>query len=152
MHDVEIIVKTVNEIFFDTNPKNLEKLNKALGNSNSLQYATAFSQEINNSTSLDFQDFRLFITDSFICSYNFGVLNYEVSILPIGAVNNVYRCNMVQNEYDFDNLYLVAEMNNGQKLVLARVFRNGTKNMHAFDQAVDNIRFRRSRLTYGGNQ
>lgn len=152
MPDKELIVKTVNEIFFDSNPKNLDRLNKAMENSNSLQYANAFSQELKNPSCIDFQDFRILITDSYVCSYNFGALKYDVTIIPISAISSIYRCNMIQKEYDFDNLYLVADMSNGQKLILARVSRHGTKNIDVFAQAVANIRFKKSRLVYGGNQ
>lgn len=144
-------MKTVNEIFFDSSQKNLTKLNKALEKSGSAMYANAFSQELNRPTCADFPKIRVFVTDSFICAYNFGAMKYDVTILPISAMVNAYRCNVFQNSYDFDYISLVAEMVNGQKVLLSRQYRQKTKNMSIFDDAVNFIRSKKA-MIQGGNQ
>ena len=137
-------MKTVQEIFGDS--ASAEKLAKALNKSASEQYADAFRAELNAASCVDFPKLRMFVSDSFLCIYNFGALKFDVQLISIAEMANIYRSNMWNGEYDFKNWYLVSENAEGQRRFLASELRRGTKNMNVFDEVIACLRSKKAKM------
>lgn len=137
-------MKSVQEIFSESSCA--DKLAKALAKSASEQYKDAFCAELNSTSCVDFPKLRMFVSDSFLCIYNFGALKYEVQLVPIADMANLYRSNVWNNEYDFKNWFLVAENAEGQRRFLASQLRRGTKNINVFDEVISCIREKRVKM------
>lgn len=112
-------MKSIQNIFCSDNPKDNEKLMKKLTATNSINYLQAFKLELSAGQLQDFPKRRFVITPSFICDYK-----NEPVIFPICNIINVYRTNIINNEYNYNSMALAIETNYNTRMFLLQSIRN----------------------------
>ena len=143
------MAKSIKDILMDESPNNIKKIEKALtdkkASANTKTYFDSFKSEI--ATGVDFPKVNTVVTNSFICNYSL-TFGYTFDIIPLNSVKNVYRCNMINGKFDYNDLWLAVEYTDGRVSYIARVPRTNAKSL---DSYVDVVAAIKSKLAaFGG--
>lgn len=136
--------KTVQALVDSSNPKLQKNLQKAFENGCGSQYYDAFRAEVLAGSVTDFPKLSAAVTASYVCFYaTFGwIAGSSLEIIPLDQIDRVYRCNLVNGEYRFDNIFLVAETKDGKANFCFSIFRNQKPLFNTFDELIRLIRSR----------
>ncbi len=145
------MAKSIKDILMDESPKNIKKIEKALADKKAdaltKTYFDSFKTEVCNGTGVDFPKVNTIVTNSFICNYGL-TFGYTFTIIPLNTVKNVYRCNMINGKFDYDDLWLAVESTDDRKTYISRVQRTNAKSL---DSYVDVVAAIKSKLAaFGG--
>ena len=131
------------EIITDTKPKTVEKLEKALQNGNSTRYFEAAKSEALMASVYDEERIKTVVTDNYVIFYGkfyiFGN-SKEIRILPISEIVNIYRTNVVNNEYNYDSFHLAVVMADGRLIFPLTVMRDVKGSFNYFDNLITKIK------------
>lgn len=142
------MAKTIIDMLKDDSPKMAKKINKCLESKNcsvmTKTYFESFRQEaISSGTAVDFPKVKIIVTNSYICSYEM-TFGFTVDIVPLSIVENVYRSNIINGEYDYESFYLAIEMSEGRRTYFGRTLRVGKKNLDAFVDVINTIKSKKA--------
>lgn len=147
------MAKTITDVLKDDSPKMQAKITKYLEGDNVIgltrQYFESFKNEvINGSSNHDFPKLKIIITDSFVAYYEYA-LSFKLNIVPLDMVKNVYRTNVVNGNYSFEDFFLAVEMTDGNKTLMSRTFRSGKKSLQIYDEIIATLK---SKISLRGGQ
>ena len=134
-------MKGIKDLMLDDSPKNVQKLEKLLAKApGSENYFEAAKAEAVRDTAEEFTKFRTMVTDSYLCFSRIGI-GGALIIIPISQITNIYRTNVVRNTYDFDNVTLAVETNEGVRY-LSVYPRTSAKSLDVFNEVIDAVKSR----------
>ena len=135
-------MKGLKDLFLDESPKNIKKLEKLLakdpGSAACFESAKA---EAARDSAIEFPKLRMMVTDSYVCFLRFGI-GGPLMIVPISNITNLYRTNVVNNQYDYDNFTLAVETNEGIRYMA--VYPRGNNSFDIFNEVIEAVKFRMS--------
>lgn len=131
--------------------KQAKNIQKALENGNSTMYYSAFCTEAAAGNVTDFPTNKAAVSGSFFCDYgNFAKIGLKlVRIIPLAAIVNVYRSNMVNSEYDYETFRLAIELNNGATVYCCPYVRNAKNSMTIYEDLIKSITDHKNKQLYG---
>ena len=134
-------MKGVKDLILDESPKNAKKLEKLLSKDPaSAALFEAAKAEAGRATAQEFPKFRLLVTDSYLCFWRFMV-GGSLEIIPISQITNIYRTNILRGEYDFGNVILAVETNEGIRYLTVYP-RTAAKSLDVFNEAIAAVKAR----------
>lgn len=142
-------MKSLKDYVLSDNPKMVKKMDKILEkNPSTATYYEAMKSELASSGAIaELPGLGLCVTASYLVVYQMG-LGANVNVFPISTITNLYRTNVSNGEYDFDNFYLGVEFDNGSRFDLAR-FPRSKKSLTQYDPIIDAVKSRKAAV--GGN-
>ena len=134
-------MKGVKDLILDDSPKGVKKIEKLLAKDpGSATYFEELKAEAVRATTMEFPKIRMMVTDSFVCASRLGFPGALI-IVPIVQIRNIYRTNVIRNNYDFDNFTLAVETDAGLKF-MASFPRTGAKSLDFFNEVIDAVKSR----------
>ncbi|MCR4791963.1 MAG: hypothetical protein K5871_04385 [Lachnospiraceae bacterium] len=131
-------MKGIKEMLLDESPKNVKKLEKMLDKvPGSASYLDAAKAEANGAGAMEFQNLRILVTDSYLCYHGIGI-GAEFLILPLSSIVNLYRSNVIGNEYDYDNFRLAVETETGIRYLSP--FPRSGKGMDIYNEVITAVK------------
>mgnify|MGYP003292642826 CR=1 FL=1 len=106
------MAKSIKDMILDESPKSVKKIEKSLNSKNispiTVANFEAMKSELATGSSKDYPKLKVLITDSFVLRYetSFG---FAFEIVPLKDVQNAYRSNIVNGEFEYDNFHLAIE-------------------------------------------
>lgn len=140
-------MKSIFEILGDTNPKSVEKLQKAFEKGECAGYKEEFLKEALSSSAKDFANIKCLVTDNYFCCYTnlVSAFSKSVMVFPLSYIANLYRSNInAEPKYDYTTFFLQLEITNGKRIVVAPVLRRSKNAMNAYDEIVKYVRSKKA--------
>lgn len=132
-------MKGVKDLILDESPKNIKKLEKMFTKDpGSGALFEGLKAEVNRPSAQDFPKFKMMVTDSYVCFWR-NMLGGSLEIIPLDKITNIYRTNIINGQYNYENFTLAVESGNSIRY-LATYPRTSVKSMDVFNEVIEAVR------------